>query len=122
LAVETTLRTMAAVDQAALARKHGFATELLFLATDSIAENVARVLQRAQGGGHGASEHDIRTIHEASIANLLEAIGVFERVGVYDSTVPWIAPRLVATARDGRVARHGASPAWLERAFSAGEH
>jgi predicted ABC-type ATPase len=118
-AVETTLRTIAAIEQAELARKHGFATQLRFVATDSIAENVARVLQRAQGGGHGASERDIRAIHDASIANLSKAVHVFERVRVYDSTASWAEPRLVASARDGRLMRHGASPAWLERALSA---
>jgi predicted ABC-type ATPase len=117
-AVETTLRTKAAIDQAALARTHGFATQLRFVATDSIAENVARVLQRAQGGGHGASERDIRSIHEASIANLSTALAVFERVRVYDSTAPWTKPRLVASARGGQVTRHGTSPVWLERALS----
>src|SRR5580658_8059544 len=55
-AVETTLRTSAAIDQARLATAHGFATDLIFVATESVAENIARVLQRAQGGGHGASE------------------------------------------------------------------
>jgi predicted ABC-type ATPase len=120
-AVETTLRTVAAIEQAALGRKNGFATELLFIATDSIAENVARVLQRAQGGGHGASERDIRAIHAASIANLHKALSVFERVRVYDSTTPWTVPRLVASARDAHVVRHGTSPAWLQRALSAGE-
>ncbi len=118
-AVETTLRTIAAIEQAELARKHGFATQLRFVATDSIAENVARVLQRAQGGGHGASERDIRAIHEASIANLQKALGVFERVRVYDSTALWTKPQLVASARNGQLTRHGASPAWLERALSA---
>jgi predicted ABC-type ATPase len=117
-AVETTLRTTAAVDQAALARKHDFVTQLRFVATDSIADNIARVLQRAQAGGHGASERDIRAIHEASIANLGRALDVFERARVYDSTSSWATPRGVATARDGRVVRHGASPAWLDRALS----
>ena len=46
-AVETTLRTVAAIGQAELARTRGFATEMRFVATDSIAENIARVLQRA---------------------------------------------------------------------------
>ncbi len=118
-AVETTLRTTAAIDQAVLARKHGFVTQLRFVATDSIAENITRVIQRAQAGGHGASERDIRAIHEASIMNLGKALGVFERVRVYDSTAPWLPPRLIATARDGQVVRHGTSPAWLERALSA---
>ena len=49
-AVETTLRTTAAIGQAELAHKAGFATQMRFVATDSIAENVTRVLQRAQAG------------------------------------------------------------------------
>jgi predicted ABC-type ATPase len=114
-AVETTLRTTAAIDQARLAKKHGFGTELFFIATDSIAENIARVLQRAQAGGHGASERDIRAIYAASLANLREAIAAFERVAVYDSTQPWATPRLVGTAHSGRLVLHGARPAWLER-------
>jgi predicted ABC-type ATPase len=58
-AVETTLRTTAAIEQAELARRNGLATEMRFIATDSLAENIARVLQRAQAGGHGASEREI---------------------------------------------------------------
>jgi predicted ABC-type ATPase len=116
-AVETTLRTLAAVAQAELARSRGFTTHLRFLATDSIEVNISRVLQRAQAGGHGASERDIRTIHTASLANLPAAIRAFERVRVYDSTRAWIAPSLVATARNGLITRHGSSPAWLDRAL-----
>src|SRR5258706_15076910 len=40
-AVETTLRTAAALEQAELAKKGGFATVMRFAATHSIAENVA---------------------------------------------------------------------------------
>ncbi len=116
-AVETTLRTAAATDQATLARKAGFATELLFVATDSVAENVARVLQRAQGGGHGASERDVRAIHVASIANLPAALAAFEFARLYDSTTRWTTPRLVAAAVNGNVSRHGPAPTWLEQAL-----
>ena len=112
-AVETTLRTAAAIEQAKLAKKSGFATEMRFVATDSIAENVARVLQRAQAGGHGASEREIRAIHQASVANLPSAIAAFDRVRVYDSTARWVPPRLVAVARSGVVVGHGATPRWL---------
>ena len=121
LAVETTLRTAAAIEQAELAKGSGFATVMRFVATDSIAENVARVLQRAQAGGHGASEREIRTIHQASVANLRRAIATFERVRVYDSTARWTPPRLVAVARSGRIARQGATPAWLEAALADGD-
>ncbi|HXN31266.1 MAG TPA: zeta toxin family protein [Polyangiaceae bacterium] len=117
-AVETTLRTTAALEQAELARKNGFATEMRFVATDSIAENLARVLQRAQAGGHGASEREIRAIHQASVTNLRTAVAAFDRVRVYDSTPRWAPPRLVAAARGGRLARQGATPAWLEGALA----
>jgi predicted ABC-type ATPase len=116
-AVETTLRTTAAIEQAELAHNSGFATEIRFVATNSIAENVARVLQRAQAGGHGASEREIRAIHQASVANLRKAVDVFDRVRVYDSTTRWAPPRLVAVARDGRLVRRGTTPEWLEAAL-----
>jgi len=119
-AVETTLRTKASIEQADLARRRGFATEMRFVATDSIAENVARVLQRAQSGGHGASEREIRAIHQASVANLAAAFAVFERVRVYDSTTRWEPPRLVAVSRGRRVVRHGATPIWLEAVLVEG--
>lgn len=116
-AVETTLRTNAAIGQAGLARAQGFATELIFVATDSVDKNIARVLQRAQGGGHGASERDVREIYEASLSNLRAAITAFERVDVYDSSAPWLAPILVATSHNGRIEPIGTSPSWLQRAL-----
>lgn len=119
-AVETTLRSGAAMEQAELAGSKGFATEMRFVATDSITENVARVIQRAQAGGHGASEREIRAIHVASISNLRKAIAIFERIRVYDSTARWEPPRLVAVARGGRLVCQGATPGWLEAALVDG--
>ena len=117
-AVETTLRTTAAITQAERAKKAGFATTMRFVATDSIAENIARVLQRAQAGGHGASEREIRAIHVASVANLRMAIATFERARVYDSAARWAPPQLVAVAREGRLVRQGPTPTWLESALA----
>src|SRR6187549_310701 len=57
-----------------IAAGHSFAVETIFVATDSIDENIARIVQRAQGGGHGASEREVRAIHEASLANLGSAV------------------------------------------------
>ena len=34
-----------------------------FVAAESIDKNIARVIQRAQAGGHGGSEREIRAIH-----------------------------------------------------------
>ena len=121
-AVETTFRTAAAIQQASLARDHGFATELRFIATDSISENVARVIQRAQAGGHGASEEDIRAIHEASIANLPAAFAAFDRIRIYDSTERWAPPRVVSRVVRGKMTPMGPAPAWLARALANVEH
>jgi predicted ABC-type ATPase len=116
--VETTLRTTDSIEQAELAHTRGFITEVRFVATDSIAENVSRVLQRVQAGGHGASEREIRAIHQASVSNLRRAVAAFDRVRIYDSTARWTTPRLVAVARGGRTVRHGSPPSWLELALS----
>jgi len=102
-AVETTLRTGTAVTQARLAHSRGFATEMAFVATDSLDENLDRILQRAQGGGHGASEREVRPIHEASLANLNEALAVFERVGPR----PQAASTSLACRRSARLAQYG---------------
>jgi predicted ABC-type ATPase len=120
-AVETTLRTSAAIEQARLAADGGFVTTMRFVATDSIAENVARVLQRAQAGGHAASEREIRAIHFASMGNLRAAIASFDLVRVYDSTARWVPPRLAATARNGRLELHDPRPAWLAAALAPTE-
>ncbi len=50
-AVETTLRTKAAIDQAQLARTRGFATEMIFVATDSIEEKPTR-MRRTRRAAH----------------------------------------------------------------------
>jgi hypothetical protein len=93
-----------------------------FVATDSIAENVARVLQRAQAGGHGASEREIRAIHHASIANLATAIDSFDRVRIYDSTPRWSPPRLVAVARAAASFVTGSRPGGSNQCLGGGEH
>lgn len=115
--VETTLRTLASIEQAKLAGSSGFTTEMRFIATDSVDENVARVLQRAQAGGHGASEREIRSICRASVANLRAAIDTFDGVRVYDSTARWEPPRLVAVAHRGLLAFQGETPRWLDTAL-----
>lgn len=112
-AVETTLRTKAAIEQAQLARARGFATEMIFVAPASIDENIARILQRAQGGGHGASESEVRSIHAASLANMGAAIDAFERVDIYDSNAPWSTPMLVATSLKSAPVNSGSGPGTL---------
>lgn len=122
-AVESTLRTRIALQQARSARAAGFFTALRYIATDSIDENIARVAARAEAGGHAAPPAQIRAIYDSSLTNLAEALDVFDRVRVYDNTASGVGPRLVLEARRGRVTRVvGLPPAWLRRALRGTVH
>lgn len=111
-AVETTMRTLVSARQAERARTQGFRTALTFLCTTSSDVNVERVLQRAQAGGHAASEGEIRAIHAASLANLADAVRVFDRCRILDSSEPWTRPRVVARVIRGKVALEPGAPSW----------
>lgn len=122
-AVETTMRTLVSARQAERARTQGFRTALTFLCTTSPEINVERVLQRAQAGGHAASEDEIRAIYIAALANVAEAIRVFDRCRILDSSEPWKRPRLVARVTGGKVALERGAPSWATVALrSDSEH
>lgn len=112
-AVETTLRTDIAIQQARRARTAGFRIEMLFVATDDIDENVLRVARRGIDGGHSAPESMIRAIYQQSLANLPVAIQVFDEVALHDSTAVGQLPRFVARFVSGRLAwRSDPLPRW----------
>jgi predicted ABC-type ATPase len=112
-AVETTLRTDIAIQQAKRAKTAGFRIEMVFVATDHVDENVLRVARRGLDGGHSAPESNIREIYQRSLANLREAIQVFDEVTLHDSSAVEQLPRLVARFENGKmVSRGGSLPRW----------
>ena len=112
-AVETTLRTDIAIQQAKRAKAAGFRIEMVFVATDDVRENFLRVARRGLDGGHSAPEPTIREIYRLSLANLPEAIEVFDEVTLFDSGVFGRAPRLVACFVSGKLASLDATlPRW----------
>src|ERR1700721_2486781 len=58
-AIETTLRSAVTFDQAQSARAAGFATEMRYLALENFAMHLERIKQRADAGGHSASERTL---------------------------------------------------------------
>ncbi|MBZ5524019.1 MAG: zeta toxin family protein [Acidobacteriia bacterium] len=89
-AIETTLRSPIAFEQARLARQHGFSTVMHFVSAGGLQENIKRVKERSYRGGHSASERLLAEIYEKSMGNLLMALdseqsGV-EIVWVYDNS------------------------------------
>lgn len=112
-AVETTLRSTAAIEQAERARAAGFETILVFIATDDPAENERRVALRGHSGGHAATPTEIADIYMRSLANLPLAVDAFEHIELWDSSQFGAEPALVATRSDGRWHRHAdVLPAW----------
>lgn len=102
-AVETTLRTLRAVEQARDARSAGFETLMYFLCPASADVAFQRVLARAIAGGHGAHESIVRSTYHASLLNVREACATFDEVSYLDSSRHGLPPFLAAVARRGKL-------------------
>lgn len=122
-AVETTLRTLRAVEQARDARASGFQTAMYFVCTSNPDVAFERVRGRARSGGHGAREEIIRSTYAASIANLADAIEAFDVVRCFDSSRHGLPPFEAAIARQGRLTiLDAASREWLDALGLSREH
>lgn len=119
-AVETTLRSAIAIDQAETARMAGFAIKMIFVATDNVQENVCRVTRRGLRGGHSAPAERIVDIYRRSLANLPRALAVFDEVALYDSSVHDKPPRLVRVYTEQRISfDEPPVPPWLATLVSS---
>jgi predicted ABC-type ATPase len=119
-AIETTMRTSIAIEQAIAARKSGFSTTLFFLSTEDPAIQIRRIIARSFGGGHAAPEIEIRATYDASLSNLPKALTTFDLVECFDTTVHGVTPRWVATARNGVIrTQKEPTPLWLRNAIAA---
>ncbi len=113
-AIETPLRTRAAIDQAQQAARVGFVTRMIFVATEDPEINVRRVVARARLGGHAAPAAEVRATWLASHGHLAEALQHFQQLLLVDTTeegrlvkvaeveagvVHWRADRLPTWAR-----------------------
>jgi len=112
-AVETTLRSTAAITQAERARARGFETLLIFVGTSDPSENIRRVALRGHAGGHAAPVAEVADIYVRSLANLSRALEVFERVDLWDNSVFGGTPTLVCARSKGGWRFFGKAPGWL---------
>lgn len=117
-AVETTLRSGTAIEQARRAQRAGFETDMVFVTAGRADECVARVRLRGLAGGHAAPEAELRDIYARSMANLVLAAEVFERIDLYDASARGAPPRLVGRVTAGRfVAVVTPLPDWIPEPF-----
>jgi len=78
---------------------------------------VRRVTWRGLDGGHSAPPERIVAIYQRSLANLPQAIAMFDEVLLYDSTAHDKQPRLVRVYHEqGIVFDEPPIPAWLAAA------
>jgi predicted ABC-type ATPase len=119
-AVETTLRTDAAIRQAEAANSAGFTTFLFVLATEDVRLSIQRIAVRGRMGGHSSPEADIRSIFAASMANLPRAVAVFSHVECFDNSQHGaIRVRVLAFDRGRLIYRADPLPAWAAALVSA---
>ncbi len=118
-AVESTLRSDAALRQAVSARAVGFTTFLIFVCAGSVDEHLRRVALRGRLGGHSAPEAELRDIYAKSLGHLARARGLFDEANLYDSSVRWEAPRCVVQLRAGRTSELSPIPDWVPDTWRA---
>ncbi len=115
-ALETTLRSAVTFEQAAMAKRAGFETEMRYLALDDFAQHLERVKIRADNGGHSAPEPVLRAIYEASLRNLPRAIREMDSISVYDNGRFDTSVRVLLEAAGGNIVHLAERvPAWMLR-------
>jgi predicted ABC-type ATPase len=113
-AVETTLRSAVAIEQAQQALSAGFEARMIFVCAGQADECVGRVRLRGLAGGHAAPEDEIRDIYARSLSNLIAAATTFDRVELYDNSVRGAVPRFIGEIRERRlVAAVDPLPSWV---------
>ena len=87
-AVETTLsgKNYLQMMQYAKGIDRGFEVVLIYIGTESVEINLARIARRVLAGGHNVPEMDVRRRYLRSLQNLPAAAGIADRVLLFDNT------------------------------------
>ena len=87
-AVETTLsgKNYLQMMQYARGLERGFEVVLIYIGTESVEINLARIAKRVRAGGHDVPEIDVRRRYLRSIQNLSVATGIVDRVLLFDNS------------------------------------
>ena len=87
-AVETTLagKNYLQMMQYAMGLDRGFEVVLIYIGTESVEINLARIANRVLGGGHNVPELDVRRRYLRSLQNLPAAARIADRVLLFDNS------------------------------------
>ena len=85
-AVETTLAGKNYLQMMLDARSYGFEVVLVYIGTDSVEINLARIRNRVLAGGHDVPEADVRRRYQRSFQNLPVAIRRADHAILFDNS------------------------------------
>jgi len=95
----------------------GYFTRIFFVSTSDPRINAARVADRVIRGGHTVPIEKIISRYRGSLANLVEALRIADRVYLYDNSVDGVEARLCARVTEGRLRKiYGELPEWVAAA------
>ncbi len=114
IAFETVFSAPDKVDFVARARAVGYFVRMFFIGTSDPRINAARVADRVIRGGHTVPIEKIVSRYERSMSNLVLAIGLADRVYLYDNSLDGVEARLCARTVDGTLRKvYGELPLWI---------
>jgi predicted ABC-type ATPase len=85
-AVETTLAGKHYLQMMTDARRRGFEVVLVYIGTENVAINLARIRNRVLAGGHDVPESDVRRRYQRSFENLPTAIERADHTILFDNS------------------------------------
>lgn len=114
IAFETVFSAPDKVDFVARAKAAGYFVRMFFIGTSDPRINAARVADRVIRGGHTVPIEKIVRRYERSMSNLVLAIGLADRVYLFDNSVDGVDARLCARTVDGTLRKvYDELPYWI---------
>ncbi len=110
-AIETTLSGRNYLQMMLDAKARGFEVRLVYIGTESVEINLARIRNRVLAGGHDVPENDVRRRYQRSLENLSIAIKRADDSILFDNSTS-DGYRLVATLGSTGNRRFEPKPSW----------
>jgi predicted ABC-type ATPase len=111
-AIETTLSGRNYLQMMMGARARGFEVRLVYIGTESVEINLARIRNRVLAGGHDVPENDVRRRYQRSLENLPIAIKRADDSILFDNSTS-DGYRLVAILGSTGNRRFEPKPSWV---------
>jgi predicted ABC-type ATPase len=114
--VETTLAGNTYLNLMREVKEHDWIVELTYIGIDNPNINVLRVSDRVKLGGHDVPRSDILRRYERSLANLIKAAKIVDKLSLYDNSTSAGHQLVAIRDREQTVIYMQELPGWIDRA------